>query len=48
MDLCEQRVHIVSPGESLIGIALKYNISVAQLRAYNRLFGKNDLTIGQV
>lgn len=40
--------YIVEKGDTLIGISMKLNISVARLKKYNHLFGKNDVIVGQV
>lgn len=38
----------VIEGDNLIRISMKLNISVARLKKYNHLFGKNDVIVGQV
>ncbi|MEQ8241330.1 MAG: LysM peptidoglycan-binding domain-containing protein, partial [Cyclobacteriaceae bacterium] len=40
-------IHIVEPGESLWGIANKYNISVAQLLEWNGMFEGETISPGQ-
>lgn len=40
--------YTVLEGDNLIRISIKLNISVARLKKYNHLFGKNDVIVGQV
>jgi LysM repeat protein len=40
--------YIVEEGDTLIRISMKLNISVARLKKYNHLFGKNEVMVGQV
>eukprot|EP00602_Paraphysomonas_sp_CaronLab_P004726 CAMPEP_0185020762 /NCGR_PEP_ID=MMETSP1103-20130426/3406_1 /TAXON_ID=36769 /ORGANISM="Paraphysomonas bandaiensis, Strain Caron Lab Isolate" /LENGTH=402 /DNA_ID=CAMNT_0027551865 /DNA_START=152 /DNA_END=1360 /DNA_ORIENTATION=+ len=40
-------MYIVQEGDSLAGISIKFNISVARLKKYNHLYGKNDIYVGQ-
>lgn len=41
-------VHEVSPGDSLAGVALKYGISVAELRRANQLWASDSIHLRQV
>ena len=41
------RIHIVRPGERLSRIAQQYNLSLAQLAAYNGITDPNHVIIGQ-
>jgi LysM repeat protein len=40
--------YIVEEGDTLIRISMKLNISMARLKKYNHLFGKNDVMVGQM
>jgi len=42
----EQRTHVVRAGDTLFGIARTYDVSVEDLRAWNRLRG-NQINVGQ-
>lgn len=46
METQGKKIHIVSAGETLFAISNKYNISVSELREWNRL-ESNSLSIGQ-
>ena len=40
--------YLVEEGDTLIRISMKLNISMARLKKFNHLFGKNDVMVGQV
>jgi LysM repeat protein len=44
----QNEIYVVQQGDTLLRIAMKLNISLARLKKYNHLFGKNDVIIGQV
>ncbi|MGD9329622.1 MAG: LysM peptidoglycan-binding domain-containing protein [Cyclobacteriaceae bacterium] len=46
METQGKKIHIVSAGETLFAISNKYNVSVSELREWNRL-DSNSLSIGQ-
>ncbi len=46
METQGKKIHIVSTGETLFAISNKYNVSVSELREWNRL-ESNSLSIGQ-
>lgn len=41
------RVHTVAPGETLSGLAVRYRVTVAQLRQWNDLPASGRITVGQ-
>jgi hypothetical protein len=45
---CGEVTYVVQPGDSLVGISLKFDMSVNLLKKLNHLFGKSDLYVGQV
>lgn len=43
-----QTTQTVQVGDKLSGIALKYNVTIAQLQTWNQISNPNDISIGQV
>ena len=41
------RTHVITPGDTLFGIAQQYQVSVHSLRSVNHLIGNTDLQVGQ-
>ncbi|NLH07275.1 MAG: LysM peptidoglycan-binding domain-containing protein, partial [Chloroflexi bacterium] len=43
----QQRIHIVQPGETLSGIALRYGVTVQQIAAVNNIVNPSLIFVGQ-
>lgn len=40
-------VHVVQPGESLLGIALRYGVTVEEIMEFNQLLNADNISVGQ-
>ncbi len=42
------RTYVVQPGDSLFGIAARFNVSISELATINRIYDVNRVVVGQV